>query len=36
MHEDILAAVRRGDEAETFCVVEPLYCSCIHEYTSVS
>jgi len=36
MHEDILAAVRRGDETETFCVIEPLYCTCIHEYTSVS
>jgi hypothetical protein len=35
MHEDILAAIGRGDEAEAFGVVEPLYYSCIHENTSV-
>src|SRR3989338_821151 len=31
MHEDILAAVARGDETKTFSVVKPLHCSCCHE-----
>src|SRR3989344_4697622 len=35
MHEDILAAVGRGNETEALGVVEPLYCSCNHENTSV-
>jgi len=35
MHEDILAAVARGDEAKTLAVVKPLHGSCNHENTSV-
>jgi hypothetical protein len=35
MHEDILAAIGRGNETEALGVVEPLYCTCIHENTSV-
>ena len=30
MHKHILAAILRGDEAETLGVVEPLYCSRNH------
>jgi len=36
MHEDIFAAIGRGNETKTLGIVEPLYCSCIHENTSVS
>jgi len=35
MHEDILTAVLRGNEAEALGIVEPLYCSCNHGNTSV-
>ena len=35
MHEHILAAIRRGDEAEALGVVEPLHCSCNHGNSSI-
>ena len=35
MHEYILTAVCGGNEAEALGVVEPLYCSCNHENTSI-
>jgi hypothetical protein len=31
MREEILSTVFRGDEAKTFCVVEPLNCSVCHD-----
>jgi hypothetical protein len=30
MHEDVLGAVGRRDEAEAFLVAEPLDCTCSH------
>jgi hypothetical protein len=35
MYEHILAAILRADEAKTFALVKPLYCSCSHGSTSI-
>jgi hypothetical protein len=36
MHEHILAAVRRGNEAEALGIVEPLDCTCSHGNTPLN